>query len=123
MNRLTEWIDHTLKRARLPVSRAARIALLLSLALLLAGAYLVQSSQIATTNRRAEAMRRELAELRRDNALRLSRIAELTSATRMQERAQALGFQAARAVEVEFVRVPVVIRDDAPTLPEGGWEH
>jgi len=121
MNRLTEWIDHGLKRAHWPASRAARMAVFLSLALLLAGAYLVQSSQIATTNRRAEAMRRELAELRRENALRLSRIAELTSAARMQERAQALGFQAARAEAVEFVRVPVVIRDDAPSLQGDDW--
>jgi hypothetical protein len=121
MNRLTEWIDHGLKRARWPVSRAARIAAFLSLALLLAGVYLVQSSQIATTNRRAEAMRRELTELRRENALSLSRSAELTSAARMLERAGALGFQVADIVE--FVRVPVVIHDDAPSLQDDGPER
>ena len=121
MNRLTEWIDHGLKRARWPASRAARIAVFLSLALLLAGVYLVQSSQIATTNRRAEAMRRALTELRRENALRLSRIAELTSAARMLERAGALGFQAAEIVE--FVRVPVVIHDDAPSLQDDRRER
>jgi len=121
MNRLTEWIDHGLKRARWPASRAARIAVFLSLALLVADVYLVQSSQIATTNRRAEAMRRALTELRRENALRLSRIAELTSAARTLERAGALGFRVAEIVE--FVRVPVVIRDDAPSLQDDDGER
>ena len=121
MNRLTEWIDHGLKRARWPVSRAARVAVFLSLALLLAGVYLVQSGQIATTNRRAESLRRELTELRRDNALRLSRIAELTSAGRLLERATALGFKAAEIVE--FVRVPLFIHDDAPSLQDDSPER
>ena len=42
--RLTEWIDHGLKYARWPLSRAARVALVVALALLLVGVYLVQSS-------------------------------------------------------------------------------
>lgn len=117
MNRLTEWIDHGLKYARWPASRAARVALLVALGLLLVGVYLVQSSQIVTSSRHVETLRRDLDELRRENALRLSVIAEATSAERLLERAAALGFQPAEVVE--FVALSTMIGDDVPTLRDG----
>jgi hypothetical protein len=120
VNRLTEWIDHGLKAARWPASRAARVAALVGLGLLVIGVYLVQSSQIVTAGRQVEALQRELTELRRNNALRLAAIAEVTSAVKMQERATALGFQPAQAIE--FVAVPAALRDDAPSLRDGYLE-
>ncbi|HEY4691252.1 MAG TPA: hypothetical protein VIK33_18220 [Anaerolineae bacterium] len=117
MNRLTEWIDHGLKRARWPTSRAARVALIVSLGLLLVGVYLVQSSQIVMSTRHVESLRQELTELRRENALRLASISELASVVKLLERAKALGFQPADVVE--FIVVPIVLHDDAPSLREG----
>jgi hypothetical protein len=131
--RLAEWIDQGLKYARWPppleilgfrhtrvgggwpLSRAARVALVVALALLLVGVYLVQSSQIVTTGRYVEMLRRDLAILRRENALRLTSIAEAASAAKLLERAAALGFQPAE--RVEFVTVPAALHDDAPSLP------
>ena len=120
MNRLTEWIDHGLKYARWPASRAARMAVLVSLGLMLVGVYLVQSSQIVTSSRHVETLRRDLDTLRRENALRLSAIAEATSAEKLAERAAALGFQPAEIVE--FVKVSTRIRDDIPSLRDGYLE-
>jgi len=117
MNRLTEWIDHGLKYARWPASRAARIAAIVSLGLLLVGAYLVQSSQLVMSTRHVEALRRELTDLRRENALRLTTIADLTSAATVMGRAKALGFQPAEIVE--FILVPIALHDDMPSLREG----
>ncbi len=114
MNRLTEWIDHCLKYARWPASRAARIALLVALGLSLVGVYLVQSGHIVTASRHVETLRRDLMILRRENALRLSSIAAAGSAARLLERATALGFQPAAIVE--FVAMPTVLRDDSPSL-------
>ena len=120
MNRLTEWIDHGLKYARWPPSRAARIALLVALGLSLVGVYLVQSSHIVTASRHVETLRRDLMILRRENALRLSSIAAAGSAARLLERATALGFQPAEIVE--FVAMPTPLRDDAPSLRDGYLE-
>jgi hypothetical protein len=117
MNRLTEWIDHGLKYARWPASRAARIAVLVSLGLLLASAYLVQTGQIVTASRHVEMLRRDLTALRRGNALRLSAISELTSAARLIERARALGFEFAEAIE--YVVMDAALHDDAPSLRDG----
>lgn len=131
--RLTEWIDHGLKYARWPppleilgfrhtrvggrwpLSRAARVALVVALALLLVGVYLAQSGQIVTAGRHVETLRRDLASLRRENALRLASIAEAASGVKLLERAAALGFQPAE--RVEFVMAPAALRDDAPSLP------
>lgn len=117
MNRLTEWIDHGLKYARWPASRAARIALLVALGLSLVGVYLVQSSHIVTASRHVETLRHDLMILRRENALRLSSIAAASSAVRLVERAAALGFRPAEIVE--FVVLPTLLRDDAPSLRDG----
>ncbi|HLF29182.1 MAG TPA: hypothetical protein VJG32_22870 [Anaerolineae bacterium] len=114
MNRLTDWVDHGLKYARWPASRAARLAIIVALGVLLVGAYLVQSSQIVTASRYVEALRNDLLTLRRENALRLSAIAQSTSTSRLLERATALGFQPAEVIE--FVNVPTVLRDDTPSL-------
>ncbi len=113
LNRLGGWIDHGLKVARGPASRAARVALLLALELSIVGIYLVQSSQIVAANRHVETLQRDLLALRRQNALRLAAIAGATTAAQLTERAQALGFQPAETVE--FVWVPVDLRDDRPT--------
>jgi len=120
MNRVTEWIDHGLKHARWPASRAARLAVLVSLGLLVVSAYLVQSGQIVTASRHVETLRHDLTALRSDNALRLSRIAESTSGARLLERASALGFEFAETIE--FVVMDVVLHDDAPSLREGYLE-
>ena len=120
MNRLTEWIDHALKRARWPASRAARIALLATLGLLLVGVYLMQSSQIVTAGRHVEMLRREVTALRRENALRLASIAESTSAAQLAERAKTLGFQPAESID--FLPVSIALRDDALSLRDGYLE-
>ena len=117
MNRLSGWIDHGLKVARWPASRAARVALLLALGLSILGTYLVQSSQIVAANRHVETLQRDLMALRRQNALRLESIAEATTAAKLIERAKTLGFQPAEIIE--FVSVPTNLRDDAPALRDG----
>lgn len=113
LNRLGGWIDHGLKVARWPASRAARVALLLALGLSILGIYLVQSSQIVAANRHVETLQRDLLALRRQNALRLASIAEATTAAQLVERATALGFQPAEIVE--FVWVPLSLHDDRLT--------
>jgi len=117
MNRLSGWIDHGLKVARWPASRAARVALLLALGLSILGTYLVQSSQIVAANRHVETLQRDLMALRRQNALRLESIAEATTAAKLIERAKALGFQPAEIIE--FVSVPTNLHDDTPALRDG----
>ncbi|MGH2592823.1 MAG: hypothetical protein ACRDGG_04860 [Anaerolineae bacterium] len=117
MNRLSGWIDHGLKVARWPASRAARVALLLALGLSILGTYLVQSSQIVAANRHVETLQRDLLALRRQNALRLESIAEATTAAKLIERAKALGFQPAEMIE--FVWVPTNLHDDTPALRDG----
>lgn len=114
MNRLSVWIDHGLRAARWPASRAARLALLLALGVSILGIYLVQSGQIVAANRHVETLRNDLLTLRRQNALRLESIAEATTVTKLVERAQTLGFVPAEVVE--FIAVPVSLRDDTPSL-------
>ena len=117
MNRLSGWINHGLRYARWPVDRAARVALLIALLLSIAGIHLAQSGAIVTVNRRVEALQRELQDLRQRNALLMARIGEATSAAGMKQRAEELGFQPAE--RIEFVSVPIVPRDDMPSLRDG----
>jgi hypothetical protein len=117
MNRISVWIDHGLKHARWPVDRARQMILLVVLAALIAGAYLLQSSQIVTTSRHVESLGEELDGLRRRNALLLALIAQATTGESMLARAKTLGFEP--AASIEFVRVPIALHDDVPTLLEG----
>ena len=117
MNRLSIWLNHGLKHARWPAARAARLVLLVALILSLAGIHLAQSSAIVAANRRVEALRRELQDLERRTALRLTSIGETTAVAKLKQRAAALGFQPAE--RIEFVVVPAGVRDDMPSLRDG----
>ena len=117
MSRLSVWLNHGLKVARWPTDRLVRVALLVALILSVAGIHLAQSGAIVAANRRVEALWRELQGLQRRNALLLVSIGEATAAERLEQRAEALGFQPAGLIE--FVSVPFELHDDMRSLRDG----
>ena len=67
-NRFTDWANQGLKMAHWPVSRVARLGLLIGIGVAIAALYLLQSSEIVTASRHVQALRSELAQLRHANA-------------------------------------------------------
>lgn len=73
---------------------------------LLAGVYLGISVQAATLGRETQEIQLEILELQRSNADLQTRLAELTSATRMEKMAEQMGFRQLTSYDLEYLAVP-----------------
>ena len=110
----SDWVNQGLKKARWPISRVARIGLLIAIAAAVSVLYLVQSSQIVTTTRHVEELRAQLAQLQRENAELTLQISTAGSIEQLTARAKALGF--GPALTVVYLPVQSLPDDDAPNL-------
>ncbi len=114
--KLVEWADQGLKRARWPASRATQFGLLIAIALAVAALYLMQSSEIVTASRRVQDLRDQLAQLRQANEQLAIDISAAGSIEQLKQRAQAMGFQP--APKTVYLPVPSVPIDDAPSIQD-----
>lgn len=73
---------------------------------LLAGIYLGVSVQAATLGRETQEIQLEILELQRSNADLQTRLAELTSASRMERLAEEMGFRQLTSYDLEYLPVP-----------------
>lgn len=85
---------------------------------LLAGVYLGVSVQAATLGRETQEIQLEILELQRSNADLETKLAELTSATRMEKKAEEMGFQQVTSFDLEYLAVPGYhLRSEAELAP------
>ena len=112
--KFSDWVNQGLKKARWPVSRVARLGLLIGIAAAVAVLYLLQSSQIVTTTRHVQTLREELSQLQQDNAELMLDISAAGSVEQLKQRAQVLGFELAQKVVYLPVRFQPI--DDAPSV-------
>ena len=113
-NRFTDWANQGLKMAHWPVSRVARLGLLIGIGVAIAALYLLQSSEIVTASRHVQSLRGDLAQLRHTNADLAVAISKAGSVDQLKQRAQAMGFESAQSVV--YLPVHTLPVDDAPSL-------
>jgi hypothetical protein len=83
---------------------------------MLAGLYLVVSVQAATLGREIQDIQADILEVQRENANLETRLAELTSAAVMENRALVMGFQPASEGSREYLPVPGYVSRQAVVL-------
>lgn len=71
--------------------------------LVISGIYLAVNAKVANAGREVLSLERRIGELERENAERVTRLAEMTTPARLMERALSLGFRPAEPTEVEYL--------------------
>jgi hypothetical protein len=103
MSDFVEWVTHGVKRGRFEMDSRAAVALSIVIGALTAvtALYLVLISRTAARGRYIEGLQAEVFRLQRENHQLAVEIAKESAVSRLQERAQALGFVPAE--EIVFV--------------------
>ena len=108
MSDFMSWVTHGIKRGKFEMSPRAVIAaaVLVAIATVIAASYLMLVSRTAASGRHIEQLRAELMVLRRENQQAEVEIAGEISIPSLLERAEALGFEAARLVDALTASTP-----------------